>query len=213
MLKALHRRIHATVYDPTMAVADRVMLGRHRRYLAADLEGAVLDLGAGTGAMFPAMAEAAPAADAVTIHAVEPDPAMRRRARKRAATIDAPVHLYAGRGEALPFEPASFNHVISSMVLCSVADPVATVDEIARVLRPGGEFRVLEHVAADGLGGRLQRLLARPWRALTGGCHLHRETRGTILEHDALDAIELDRLRTGIPPVRPFIRGRIKRRG
>ncbi|MBJ7472803.1 MAG: SAM-dependent methyltransferase, partial [Solirubrobacteraceae bacterium] len=68
--------------------------------------------------------------------------------------------------------------------LCSVPDQAATLAEIARVLRPGGELRYYEHVAepAGTLGRRGQELLDRSglWAKAGGGCQVARDTGAAI---------------------------------
>jgi ubiquinone/menaquinone biosynthesis C-methylase UbiE len=72
---------------------------------------------------------------------------------------------------------------VAALVLCSVPSPPAALAELHRVLRPGGEFRFLEHVAASGPGGlrTLQRVLDKTlWPPLMGGCHTGRDTAAAI---------------------------------
>jgi ubiquinone/menaquinone biosynthesis C-methylase UbiE len=68
-------------------------------------------------------------------------------------------------------------------VLCSVPDQARALAELRRVLRPGGELRFHEHVAARGRGlAALQRVLdATVWPRMNGGCHLTRDTEAAIL--------------------------------
>jgi SAM-dependent methyltransferase len=83
--------------------------------------------------------------------------------------------------ESLPFDDASFDTVVSTLVLCSVADVARTLAEVRRVLRPGGRFLFCEHVrAADERLAAWQDRLDRPWRALNGGCHPNRATVASI---------------------------------
>jgi ubiquinone/menaquinone biosynthesis C-methylase UbiE len=98
------------------------------------------------------------------------------------------VHLVAGVGERLPVADGSVDTALCALVLCSVADPVATAGEIRRVLKPGGTLCVLEHVRApDGHRfGRLQDAAAPGWARIAGGCQPHRRTR------EALEAAGFD---------------------
>lgn len=201
-------RFVAIAYDPVMQVVDRFMLGEHREALADGVEGRILDLGAGTGAMFPYLADAG----AETVYAIEPDPYMRERAMARADESQLTVHFREGVAESLPYDDESFDTVIAAMVFCTIEDPAAAIDEIARVLRPGGELRFLEHVAADGWRGRMQRRVTPLWRRVAGGCHPHRDTGSVLLGHEAFEPVDIRRLSVGITPIRPFLFGRIKRR-
>jgi SAM-dependent methyltransferase len=73
--------------------------------------------------------------------------------------------------------------VISSLVLCTVADPGAVVAEVHRILRLGGRYAFLEHVAAaeHTTLRRLQRVVRRPWRWMFEGCSCERDLR-TVIE-------------------------------
>ena len=202
--------IFAAVYDGLSPVENRVF-GPHREYLASDLSGRVLDLGAGSGGMFEYVAAAA-SDGTVEYHAVDPDPHMRKRAAATAAETGVDVHLRDGRAEALPYGNDSFDVVLSAVVFCTVADPSAGLDEIARVLKPGGEFRFFEHVGADGWRRTVQETLTPLWKRAGGGCHLDRDTVERFVGHDAFDVIEVERTGDGAFPAAPVVRGRLRRR-
>ncbi|MFC6717165.1 class I SAM-dependent methyltransferase [Natrialbaceae archaeon GCM10025810] len=204
--------LFAALYDPVLWVVERTVLYPHRKYLVQDLDGRVLDLGAGTGAMFPLFDKAIESNRSIEFHAIEPDPHMQRRARDRADALDLDVKIRPERAESLPYPDDSFDVVIASMVFCTITDVDAAVGEVVRVLKPGGEFRFLEHVADDGWRRRVQDLLAPMWKRAAGGCHLTRRTPSTFVRAEAFDVIELERLSIGVTPVRPFVRGRFYRR-
>lgn len=204
-------RLFAALYDPVMALPERVALPPHRRYLVEGLSGRVLDVGAGTGANVPYLAERADETH-LEVHAVEPDPHMRRRAREAAREAGLSVDLRDAGAEALPYEDASFDAAVAGIVFCTVPDPTGALDELARVLRPGGELRFLEHVRAEGLPARLQTLVEPVWKRLAGGCHVTRDTVGLFEAHDAFDVVEVERVGFGLFPADPFVRGRLVRR-
>ena len=78
-------------------------------------------------------------------------------------------------------EDASIDAAVASLVLCSVTDPSVALQEIRRVLRPGGELRFYEHVlAGDPRLARVQRLADPIWKRFAGGCRLTRNTLETI---------------------------------
>jgi ubiquinone/menaquinone biosynthesis C-methylase UbiE len=201
--------VFAALYDPVTSVLEATSLRPHREYLARDLSGTVLDLGAGTGASFPYFAAAG--GDA-TFHAVEPDPHMRRRAERRAAELGFDVEVRAAGAEDLPYPDDSFDAVVAAIVFCTIPDVDAALSAVARGLQPGGAFRVLEHVHADGWRGRLQDLATPAWRLVAGGCHLNRRTGSEFAAHEAFDVVELERIDVGVTPVWPFVRGRLRRR-
>jgi len=187
----------ATLYDVVMALPERYVLGDHREFLAAGASGRVLDIGTGTGAQLPQFATQA--ADVTALHAVEPDSTMRSRARDRAGEIDLPVRISGAR-------------VVASLVFCTIQDPEAALDEVARVLSPGGEFRFLEHVRASGAVGRVHDLAAPCWHAVAGGCTLNRRTGERFQHDDRFELLEYDRFDSGVTGVVPLVRGRMRRR-
>jgi len=209
--ETLGHRLFAAVYDPVMALPERLVLPSHRRYLVEGLSGRVLDVGAGTGANLPYLAERA-RETTLSVHAVEPDPYMRRRARAAAREAGLSVDLRDAGAESLPYEDDSFDAAIAGMVLCTVRDPAASLDELARVLRPGGELRFLEHVEASGLAARLQALVEPVWKRAAGGCHVTRDTVGLFVDHEAFEVREVERVGFGVFPAAPFFRGTLVRR-
>jgi ubiquinone/menaquinone biosynthesis C-methylase UbiE len=84
---------------------------------------------------------------------VEPNEYMDAYAKEKAAALGLQLKVVRGRGEALPLDDASVDAVVATLVLCTVENPAAVLAEVARVLRPGGRFVFVEHVAAsnDGL--------------------------------------------------------------
>lgn len=196
----------ALVYDRVMAPTEAACLARWRRELFAGLHGRVLEIGAGTGASLPLYPAAV---SALTLS--EPDPHMRRRlAAKLAAAGRAGAAVAAGDAEAIDAADDSFDFVVSSLVCCSVADLDASLAEIRRVLRPGGQFVFLEHVAAAAGSSRRrwQDRLTPLWRRVAGNCHLNRDTeRAIVAAGFEIDRIERESMRKAPPVVRPTIRG------
>ena len=82
---------------------------------------------------------------------------------------------------------------VASLVLCSVPDQTAALAELHRVIRPGGELRLYEHVAADDpRWARRQQRAERVWSWFAGGCHLTRQTAEAI-EHAGFQVDSCDR--------------------
>ena len=167
----------ARMYDRFLEGAERAGLRDWRRALLERARGEVLELGAGTGgnlALYPA--------SVTRLVLCEPDRHMREVLRsKLAARPD--VEVLDASAEALPVPPRSFDTVLATLVLCSVQDPERVVSEIDRVLRPGGTFLFLEHIAAPpGTWTRRAQAVLEPlWKRVAGNCHLTREV-GPLLE-------------------------------
>ncbi len=196
--------IVAAVYDRVMRGVEEAGLLEWRRQLLADVAGTVLEIGAGTGRNVRLYPEPV---DRLVL--CEPDRHMRARLRRVAAGRPATEVLDA-RGEDLPLPDASVDVVLSTLVLCSVTDPAAVLAEVARVLRPGGTFVFIEHVAAVDRPRRLawQRRLEPLWRRVAGNCHLTRETEAAIAASGLkLDDVTRASMRKAPPFVRPTIRG------
>lgn len=203
--------IFARLYDPVMKPAEQTVLADHRRYLVDEISGAVLDLGAGTGAMFPYFEEAAAGSRDVTLFAIEPDPHMRRQAVERARDLGLDIEIESAGAEALPFADGSFDVVIASLVFCTIPDFDAALSEVARVLKPGGEFRFLEHVRGEGAVGVAHDVLAPAWHTVAGGCHLNRETDEIFRADERFELVDYTRLED-IPQIVPVVRGTLTRR-
>jgi ubiquinone/menaquinone biosynthesis C-methylase UbiE len=204
-------RIFAGLYDLLLRGTERGGLRDMRAELLAEARGRTLELGAGTGLNL------AHYTDGVTeLVLTEPDPHMARRLRKRLddePPAPARVEVVEAPAEDLPFGDGSFDSVVSTLVLCSVAAPAAATGEIARVLKPDGRLLYLEHVRSTDRGlARWQDRLERPWGWLGAGCHPNRDTVAE-LEAAGLETESLvrDQLPKAPPIVRPMVRGRASR--
>jgi SAM-dependent methyltransferase len=199
----------ARLYDPVMAIPEQYMLSEHRDYLVSGLDGSVLDLGAGTGALFPYFERLD---DETQVTAVEPDPHMRAQARERAENLSVDITFSDAGGEDLPFDDNTFDAVCGSFVFCTIPDHERALSEVARVLKPGSEFRFLEHVRGDDIVGVVHDLLAPCWHAVAGGCHLTRKTDRLVLRDDRFRTREFTRTDGLSGRLLPVVRGRLERK-
>lgn len=150
---------------------------RHKRRAFTGITGPdVLELGPGVGANFRYLPPGS------RVQAVEPNRAMHAALLARAAERGVDLHLVECHAEQLPLPDESVDDVICSLVLCTVGDPDRVLAEVLRVLRPGGSFRFVEHVAAHPASARrwLQWAVDRPWAWIFEGCQLRRDTAQVI---------------------------------
>jgi ubiquinone/menaquinone biosynthesis C-methylase UbiE len=134
---------------------------------------------------------------------------MRAALERRVARSERPARVVAAPAEALPFADGTFDTVVSTLVLCTVADVQAAVAEARRVLRPGGRLLFVEHVrAATPRLARWQDRLAGPWAAFAQGCRCNRPTEALLEREFRLDSVERGSWR-GMPAlVHPLVIGR-----
>ena len=157
------------LYDAGLWLAEHGGFGRWRRWLPGGARGPTLDLGTGTGRNLALLPPGAVGCDPYAQNLA----AARRRAPG--------ALLVRARAEALPFKAGAFETVLSGMVFCSVDDPAAGLAEAARVLRPGGTLRMLEHVRdRRPWAARWQDLVQPAWTRRSGGCRPNRDTEAAL---------------------------------
>jgi ubiquinone/menaquinone biosynthesis C-methylase UbiE len=186
----------AAIYEPFLWLGERRGMRSRRRRLLAEARGRVLEIGAGTGLNlrhYPTAVE--------ELVLAEPVAEMSARIDVDVRGDDLAVSVIQARAEELPFADDAFDTVVSTMVLCTVADPERALAEIRRVLRPGGRLLFCEHVRSDSPRlARWQDRLAGPWAAFAEGCRCDRDTLPAIAEH--LDVTEVERARwSGMVPI------------
>src|SRR6266545_4401007 len=145
--------------DRDMRRLEPLLFGRDARpWVCAQARGDVLDVAIGTGLNLPHYPPG------VRLTGVDLSQVMLAAAARRAADLGLTVELSAAEAEHLPFDDASFDTVVCTLSLCSVADDRAAIAEMHRVLRPGGQLLLLDHVAATN---RFLLLLQRLWEKVT----------------------------------------------
>lgn len=168
--------VYASIYDRYNDSAERSWLGECRQAIASKARGRVLDVGSGTGMNLHYYK----GVEAVVL--VEPDPAYLKQLRRRTAVATVPVEVVDGRAEKLPFPDASFDTIVSTLVMCSVDEPVLCAAELRRVLKPDGQLLLLEHVKTEAGVWReaLQTAAVPIWRFFVGGCCCNRPSLSTL---------------------------------
>lgn len=196
----------AAIYDRFTEQSELASLQEWRQQLLSDLKGAVLEVGAGTGHNIPFYPRTLS-----RLVLSEPDEYMRRKLSEkvRAANLDR-VEVSDASLENLTMRAGSFDAVVATLVLCSVPRLDHAIAEIHRVLKPGGRFVFLEHVAAEDRPRRLKwQHIAEPfWKRVAGNCHLTRRTADAIAAAGfTVTDLKRESMRKALPIVRPTIRG------
>ena len=199
--------IFARVYARLSAGLEHAGVGEHREKMLAGLSGTVVEVGAGSGLNFSHYPESVR-----SVLAVEPEPHLRGIAERAAGQVQIPITVLDGTADRLPADDATLDAAVASLMLCSVPDQASALREMHRVLRPGGQLRFMEHVAAASAGQRrIQRLAdATIWPACFGGCHAGRDTVAAIRAAGFhITELTLYRLpESGLPwPTSPHARG------
>lgn len=187
---------HAPRYDARTAWLERRLLSHGRTWVCARATGRTLEVGAGTGANL-----AHYGAD-VELTATDPSPAMLEETRRKLADLgpelklDRPVQLLPADVGDLPFEDDSFDSVVATYVLCCVPDLPLALTEIVRVLRPGGQLLLADHVRST-VGP--VRLAQRALEAVTIPMQEEHFTRrpAALLEGVGLQIVESSRVTLG----------------
>lgn len=200
-------RLFAAGYDRAMAGPERAGLRDHRDRLISGLHGRVLEIGGGTGANLPFYGT-----EVRELIIAEPEAPMARRLEIRLHTLPqlaGRARVISAGAEELPLPAGSCDFAVSTLVLCTVTDPVRALNEIRRVLAPGGSLIFLEHVRAQEPRLATWQDRLHGVHKFTGhGCHCNRPTLDTIAATGfEVTHLERDRMRRTLPIVSPLIAG------
>ena len=157
--------------DVVTLVLDRDRVNEQRALALRSARGAVLEIGFGSGLNLDQYPEAV-----TGLLGIDPDLGGAQNPARDPSGVPFDVQTRQMSVEDLQFPGGSFDTVAATFTLCSVADPVRGLAEIARVLRPGGRLLFLEHGASRrGLARRAQDAVDPVWCRLANGCHLNRD--------------------------------------
>ena len=210
-MSAVLDRLFTRWYPLLMSISERAGQADVRTAQLARAVGRTLEVGAGSGLSLAHYGD-----DVTELVLVEPDADFRRSLRR---TVDSctgrawPVTVVDADVHRLPFDDASFDTVTASFTFCSVGDPDVGIEELHRVLRPGGRFLFHEHVRGHGLRARVQDLVAPVQAALAGGCRPNRDFAARLRDSRfRVDELVPGRMPRALPTVSPVVHGTASRR-
>ena len=196
--------LFAAMYDRMLAGTEKAGLRERRARLLESARGKVLEIGAGTGANLPLYG---PHVEALTV--TEPEAPMARRLAKHLREQSKTADLVEASAEHLPLPDGQFDTVVSTLVLCTVPDPLRALREVWRVLKPGGQLLFIEHVRSDDAKlAKWQDRLNGFNRIVAHGCNCNRSTVDAIKQTGfTIRSLETGSLAKVPPFVRPLVVG------
>lgn len=183
----LRGRFEAWLLDATAKGAN-AQHGPRKREVIGAMEGTVVEIGPGAGANMRYYAVG------VQVIGIEPNPAMHERLRANADEHGVDLEIRELRGEQIDVDDQSVDGIVATLVLCGVADQRQVLNEIRRVLRPGGTYFFIEHVAArpGSKMRKVQGVVNGPHSWLLNGCEVNRDT-AAVIEAAGFASVELER--------------------
>jgi ubiquinone/menaquinone biosynthesis C-methylase UbiE len=169
-------------------VMSKSLFSQYRQTLLTQVSGEVLDIGFGTGLNLPYYPGTLKKLTAIDIN-----PGMNAIARQRLRNSSLNIDLQQLNGEHLPMADYTFDTVVSTWTLCSIADVNQALREIDRVLKPGGKFLFIEHgLSTDSQVQVWQHRLTPVQKIIADGCHLNRNIEQLITDHN-FQIVQLDK--------------------
>ncbi len=161
----------ASVYDQMEWFVEKNIFGKWRKLLMDQVRGEkVLEIGVGTGKNIPFYPSN------INISAIDLSENMLAKAVRQADNISRSVDFQLMDVESLNFPDNSFDTALATFVFCSVPDPVNGLKELGRVVKPGGDIWLLEHVRVNRpIIGSLMDLL-NPLIVRMMGANINRQT-------------------------------------
>ena len=165
-----------------------------KRKVFSQLPREIVEIGPGVGANFSYMPPGS------RLVAIEPNPYMHRGLQRRAARRGIDVEIRSVAADAIDLDDQSADAVISSLLMCTVTDPEPVLSEIRRILRPGGRYAFVEHVAAPErtLLRRIQHAARRPWAWAFEGCSCERDL-ASVIRAAGFASVDIDEYRIRSP--------------
>jgi ubiquinone/menaquinone biosynthesis C-methylase UbiE len=159
----------------------------YRERVLSQAHGRVLEIGIGSGLNLPLYGSRVD-----SILGLDPAARLITMAQDAANRSKIPVTLITGSAQAIPIDSNSIDTLVTTWTLCSIPDAVAALQEMRRVLKPGGELLFVEHgLAPEENVRKWQNRLTPVWKRIGGGCHLNRPIRA-LIEGAGFRMIRLD---------------------
>ncbi|WP_066426059.1 class I SAM-dependent methyltransferase [Anabaena sp. 4-3] len=168
-------------------------LAKYRQEILAQVKGEVLEIGFGTGVNLSYYPK-----ELQKLITVDINPGVAKLAEKRIQASSITVDYRVLNGESLPMKDNTFDSVVSTFTLCSIAQVAAALKEIYRVLKPGGKFFFIEHgLSKDSQIQAWQNRLTPIQKVIGDGCHLNRNIRQLVeqqFDHVIIEEMYADSL-------------------
>jgi ubiquinone/menaquinone biosynthesis C-methylase UbiE len=177
-------------YDRDIQFWEKVQFGGGRAWIGARAKGRILEVAVGTGRNFDFYSRG------VGITGVDLSPDMLDIARRHATDLDLEVDLRVAAAEALPFDDDSFDTAVCTLSLCTIPDPAASIAEMKRVLRPGGQLLLLDHIGSSWWPIWAAQRLIEQLTIRAAGEHMTRRQL-PLVEAAGFDIVETQRLKAG----------------
>jgi ubiquinone/menaquinone biosynthesis C-methylase UbiE len=181
----------APKYDRQISFFERVLFRDGRAWVCSQARGKVLELASGTARNLPLYGKD------IELTAIELSPQMLAIGRRRAQQLAHPADLRLGDVQALDFPDENFDTVTCTLGFCTIPDTRAAAAEAFRVLRPGGQLLLLEHVRSPSPIVRGGQRLLEPLAVRFEADHLLREPLD-YLPGVGFEIDEVQRLKWGI---------------
>ncbi|AHF08462.1 class I SAM-dependent methyltransferase [Desulfitobacterium metallireducens] len=154
------------IYDIFMSPFEKSGLTKIRKNIIPQAFGDVLEIGYGTGVNFPYY----------NLSTVQHISALDTKTSPIKIKTGLPLEFFEGQAENLPFAPESFDTVVETLVFCSVKNLDKAINEVLRVLKPGGLFIFMDHVLPEEKSmATLFKATNTVWPKIASGCQLTRE--------------------------------------
>ena len=157
-------------------VMSNSLLSQYRQEVLAEVSGKVLEIGFGTGLnllYYPQNIQ--------KLTTIDANYGMNKLAQKRIQVSKIRVDSRILNGENLPMPDNSFDSVVSTWTLCSIARVDQALEEIYRVLKPGGKFFFIEHGLSNEPKVQVWQNRLTPLQKIVGdGCHLNRNIKQIV---------------------------------